>query len=196
MTSATRLVDEAGPTMPATRLRVSSRPRTLPTSGKYVLEIGGDSGEGRRDAGSRPRWNNMPKIAVCASASPDLPAGNRFAKEVTEMKRLLVAVAPILVLTLGTAALAQTSGTGTTEKPGTSAGTSGSTTGSMSGKNNTTDMGCERGRTPSNQMSSSGPSGEKHGAAKPAENECGPAGTSGSSTSPGARGGGASGAGH
>lgn len=111
------------------------------------------------------------------------------------MKRLLVATASILALTLGTAALAQTSGTGTTEKPGTSVGTSGSTRGSMSGANNTTDKACEH-RTPSNRMSSSGPSSEKHGAAKPAENDCGPAGTSGSSTSPGARGGGASGAGH
>lgn len=110
------------------------------------------------------------------------------------MKRLLVSAASILALTLGTAALAQTSGTGTTEKSGTSAGTSGSTSGSLSGTNNTRDMACER-RTPSNQMSSSGPSGEKHGTAKPEENECGPAGTSGSSTSPGARGGGAGGAG-
>jgi len=111
------------------------------------------------------------------------------------MKRLLVAAVPILALTLGTAALAQTSGAETTEKSGTSAGPSGSTRGSTSGTNNTTDMACER-RTPSNRMSSSGPSSEKHGAAKPAENECGPAGTSGSSTSPGARGGGAGGAGH
>jgi hypothetical protein len=95
------------------------------------------------------------------------------------MKGVVVTAAAILALTLGTTALAQTSGTGSTEKSGTSDGTSGytsgSTSGSMSGTNNTKDMACER-RTPSNQMSSSGPSGEKHGAAKPAENECGPAG--------------------
>lgn len=113
------------------------------------------------------------------------------------MKRL-VATASILVLTLGTAALAQTSGTGTSEKPGTSAGTSGSmsgTSGATSGTSSTRNMPCER-RTPSNQMGASGPSGEKQGAAKPADSECGPRGTSGSSASPGARGGGASGAGH
>lgn len=114
------------------------------------------------------------------------------------MKRL-VATASILALTLGTAALAQTSSTGPRENSGTSAGTSGSmsgtsgtTSGATSGTSTRRDIPCER-RTPSNQMSSSGPSAEKQGAAKPAEDECGPRGTSGSSASPGARGGGASG---
>jgi hypothetical protein len=122
------------------------------------------------------------------------------------MRRFLIAAASILALTLGTAALAQTSGTGTTEKSGSGAATSGTTSGSMSGTSGTTsgstpgrnsrpDMACEH-NTPSNRMSSSGPSDEKHGAAKPAESECGPAGTSGSSTSPGARGGGSGGGGH
>lgn len=111
------------------------------------------------------------------------------------MRHFIVAAASMLALTVGTAALAQTSGTGATEKSGSSAVTTGTTSGSTPGRNSKPDMACAD-KTASNRMSSSGSSDEKHGSAKPAETECGPAGTSGSSTSPGARGGGAGGGGH